>query len=92
MIGALMDRRVTVIHNDEVGTDRLNTPVYGEVGRDDNVPARIEQSGSVEGSEYVSGKWVGYFAPGTAIGSRDVILDEGHVMAHSAPEVVGGST
>lgn len=75
MIGALFDRRVVVVHNGVTGKDRLDRPVYGETGRDVDVPARIEMTGSAEGTEYVSGKWVGYLASGTVLGPKDLILD-----------------
>ena len=71
---------LTVVTVGQTGLDRLGKPVLGEVARGD-VLGRLEQSGSVEGSEYVVGKWTAYMPIDTDITSQDRVLEGGRTFA-----------
>ena len=71
----LADTTLTVIHRGEVGRDRLNKPILGEVSRESVEGCRLEQRGSQEGAEYVVGKWIAYMPPAVELDSDDTLSD-----------------
>lgn len=77
----LADQTLTVVHRGKVGTDRLGKDVIGETGRASIEGCRLEQAGSTEGAEYVTGRWTAYLPPDTELDSSDQILADGKTFA-----------
>ena len=77
---------ITIATVGQVSLDRLGKPVLGEVARGD-VLGRLEQSGSVEGSEYAVGRFIAYLPADAVITSADRVIEGGRTFAvEGSPE------